>query len=395
MTSNASWGVLPLGDAGTWVSGGTPRTSNLEYWGGDIPWMSSKSMTEFHVRTSDRLLTPLGAQSGTKVVPKDTILMVVRGMSLKSEFRMGIAQREVALSQDLKGLIPGPQFDPLFLAYAIKSKASQVLNMVDEAGHGTGRLQTDRLFALELPKPPIEEQRAIAATLRMFDEKIDSNRTLIGLLDEWIRATFAKDFSTVEDPDGVPISDLVEVNPRRPLAKGASSTYVGMSSLPEFWPVVSTWETKPFGSGQRFRNGDVLLARITPCLENGKTAIVDMLAKGEIGWGSTEYVVLSPRGDLTSAWVYGLARDETIRNWAIRSMSGTSGRQRFDASRFHQYRIAAPDPNAIGRFNDLTTPALARISALRDESLTLAALRDTLISELLSGRVRVPAEVAA
>lgn len=260
---------------------------------------------------------------------------------------------------------------------------------------GRQRVQHDSLANFEVDLPPLEKQRGIAATLGALDDKIDSNYALIGLLDQLIRAAFAKEFNTAENPDGVLISDLIEVNPRRILAKGASSTYVGMSSLPEFWPVVSTWETKPFGSGQRFRNGDVLLARITPCLENGKTAIVDMLPEGEIGWGSTEYVVLSPRGDLTSAWVYGLARDATIRDWAIRSMSGTSGRQRFDASRFHHYRIAAPSPKATDRFNAITTPALARISALRDESLKLISLRDTLIPEFISGRVSVPAEAAA
>lgn len=279
----------------------------------------------------------------------------------------------------------------LFTSPIVRQHAIASMN----GSSGRQRVQHDSLATFKIDLPPLEEQRGIAATLGALDDKIDSNHTLIGLLDQLIRAAFAKEFSTAENPDGVPISDLIEVNPRRLLAKGASSTYVGMSSLPEFWPVVSTWEAKPFGSGQRFRNGDVLLARITPCLENGKTAIVDMLPTGEIGWGSTEYVVLSPRGDLTSAWVYALARDETIRSWAIRSMSGTSGRQRFDASRFHQYRIAAPAPQAIGHFNRLTNPALARISALRDESAVLAALRDTLIPELLSGRVRVPAEVAA
>ena len=126
-----TWDLTTLGESGDWVSGGTPSTSNPDFWGGDIPWISSKSLTEFLVKDSDRRVTELGATKGTKLVPKDTILMVVRGMSLKSEFRMGITQREVALSQDLKGLLPSDRFHPMFLAYALKARTSEVLGMVD------------------------------------------------------------------------------------------------------------------------------------------------------------------------------------------------------------------------------------------------------------------------
>jgi type I restriction enzyme S subunit len=251
------------------------------------------------------------------------------------------------------------------------------------------------LRAISINLPPISEQNAIAATLGALDDKIESNRRAIGMMEDLARSTFEQIFDLDQVDDGVALSELVNVNPQRMLRSGTPATYVGMSSLPEFSAEVFKWETREAGSGQRFVSRDVLMARITPCLENGKTAVVDMLKPDEVGWGSTEYVVLSPAGLFSTAWIYCLVRDERIRDFAIRSMTGTSGRQRFQADRFSQYRIVSPAAADLVRFNAVVEPLFTRMTQLRDESLKLTALRDALLPELLSGRIRVPAEGVA
>lgn len=173
MNLRQHWTEVSLGDAGRWLSGGTPATANAAYWNGDIPWISSGSLTEFRLSRSERRLTKLGAQNGTRVVPAGTILIVVRGMSLKTEVRMGIAQRELAFGQDCKALVANDQFVPEFLAYAMASKHTQLLGLVDEAGHGTGRLNSDQLFAVAVPCPETSEQRKIVELLSVLDDKID------------------------------------------------------------------------------------------------------------------------------------------------------------------------------------------------------------------------------
>src|SRR5438477_2423653 len=85
---------------------------------------------------------------------------------------------------------------------------------------------------------------------------------------------------------------------------------------------------REFSSGTRFNNGDTLLARITPCLENGKTAFVDFLEEGQTGWGSTEFIVLCPKPPIPAFFGYCVARDNDFREFAIQQMTGTSGRQR-------------------------------------------------------------------
>jgi type I restriction enzyme S subunit len=248
---------------------------------------------------------------------------------------------------------------------------------------------------MELPVscPPPDVQQEIGAILGSADDKLDSNHRISRLLEEVVMASFASLFSVEPSECGVAVSDLIAVNPSRNLKKGTVATYIGMSDLPANSAIVPNWGRRPFGSGQRFRNGDVLMARITPCLENGKTAVVDMLDEGEVGWGSTEYVVLAPAGALSTPWVYCLARSEPVRTFAIRSMSGTSGRQRFSADAVDHYRIAAPTSGALKEFNSLAVPAFEIMAQLRDESRTLSVLRDALLPGLLTGRIPANAKV--
>ncbi len=176
--SRADWNVVALRECGRWLSGGTPNTGEPKYWNGNIPWITASSLQDFRIKTSERKLTNLGLENGSWLVPKGSILFVVRGMSLKTEFRIGIAQNAVAFGQDCKAVVPNESFDSQFLAYAIRSKSDEILGLVDEAGHGTGRLQTDVLEKLEIPRPPFAEQKAIAAVFGALDDKIANNTAL-------------------------------------------------------------------------------------------------------------------------------------------------------------------------------------------------------------------------
>ena len=103
-------------------------------------------------------------------------------MSLNTEFRIGIACRDMAFGQDCKAIIVGNEINPLFLAYALKSKESEILQLVDQASHGTGRLQTSLLENVQIPIPPLAEQRKIAAILGTWDAAIDKAERLVAAL---------------------------------------------------------------------------------------------------------------------------------------------------------------------------------------------------------------------
>ena len=185
------------------------------------------------------------------------------------------------------------------------------------------------------------------------------------------------------------LPDVIDVNPTRALRKGVDAPYLEMANMPTRGHSPDEVVERAFGSGMRFLNGDTLVARITPCLENGKTAFVDFLKAGEVGWGSTEYIVLRPKPPLPDEFAYCLARSVEFRDFAIQSMTGSSGRQRVPAESLSHFRVvAAPKPIAE-LFGRLIKPLFAGASAATKEGRTLAALRDTLLPKLISGEVRV------
>lgn len=125
------------------------------------------------------------------------------------------------------------------------------------------------------------------------------------------------------------LADYIELNPKESLPKGTTAKKIPMDKLQAFCRDIPGFEIAEYTGGVKFRNKDTIMARITPCLENGKTALVNILDKGEIGFGSTEYIVFRAREKLTEPnFVYYLVCSDFIREPAIKSMVGSSGRQR-------------------------------------------------------------------
>ena len=124
-------------------------------------------------------------------------------------------------------------------------------------------------------------------------------------------------------------ADFIEFNPRLSIKKGAVTTKIAMDKLQPYTKKIPETETAIFNGGSKFSNGDTIMARITPCLENGKTAFVDILEDGEVAFGSTEFIVMRARAGVSDPqFVYYLATSPAFRNVAIKSMVGSSGRQR-------------------------------------------------------------------
>lgn len=139
------------------------------------------------------------------------------------------------------------------------------------------------------------------------------------------------------------VRDFIEFNPKESLKKGELATKVTMDKLLPFEKFISSMEQAPFSGGSKFKNGDTLLARITPCLENGKTAFVDGLKDGEVAFGSTEFIVLRCREGVSDPqYIYYLATSSFFRNVAIKSMVGSSGRQRVQIGALEDIDIKVP-----------------------------------------------------
>ena len=315
--------------------------------------------------------------------------------------------------------------DQSFLYYCMASQS--FVDFADSGSEGTRmpRAQWEWVSRYKIPIPPLSEQRRIAHILGTLDDKIELNRQMNETLEATARAIFKSwfvDFDPVKAkiegrkppfmdtetaslfpsalqnsplgkvPKGwavVPLPEVIEVNPRRVLKRGTIAPYLHMQNLPTQGHRPYEWIDREFSSGTKFINGDTLLARITPCLENGKTGFVDFLDTDEVGWGSTEYIVLRPKPPLPVEFGYYLARSDDLRMFAIHNMTGSTGRQRVPASCFDYYEFAVPTTPVAQRFGEIVKPFMKKIRENSEQSHTLAQTRNTLLPKLLSGEIRV------
>ncbi|MGH9795170.1 MAG: restriction endonuclease subunit S [Candidatus Acidiferrales bacterium] len=329
------------------------------------------------------------------------------------------------LTQDTVKLEPKDADTPLDYLYWLM-RTPQYRGYCRAHATGTTNLGLARDDFLSFPAPqPTADQLILVELLNELDKHSQLNRRMNETLEAMARAIFQSwfvDFDPVRakaagrQPFGMDaataalfpnsfgdsllgkipkgwrvhmLPEIVEVNPSRSLAKGAESAYLDMQNMPTRGHRAIGWIRRAFASGSRFSNGDTLVARITPCLENGKTAFVDFLNEGEIGWGSTEFIVLRPKDPLPPEYAYCLARDEEFRDHAIQNMTGSSGRQRVPTDCFAQYLLVAPSEPVAKRFGEIVRPLFQRAKVNSEESSVLSALRDTLLPKLISGEVRV------
>ena len=152
----------------------------LAYWeNGTIPWLTAKDIKSFELDGSIMAITEEGARKGSRIAPAGSILILVRGMTLFKDVPLGLTTRPVAFGQDLKALVPKAGINPRFLAWKLVSQKNNLMNLVDSAGHGTGRLSTDLLAALPLPLPPLAEQEAIVEVLDAAEGAVRAADALI------------------------------------------------------------------------------------------------------------------------------------------------------------------------------------------------------------------------
>lgn len=170
----------------------------------------------------------------------------------------------------------------------------------------------------------------------------------------------------------VQIKDFCFFNPKMLISKGVVVKKIGMEKLTPFCRKIGGFTEEAYSSGAKFQNGDTLLARITPCLENGKTAFVDILEEGEIAFGSTEFIVLRKKDGISDAlFLYYLAISPDFRERAISLMNGTSGRQRVEAAPLGEEFFSLPPLEIQKKIAGILGALDDKIEVLREQNKTL------------------------
>ncbi|MDN7125913.1 restriction endonuclease subunit S [Pseudidiomarina sp. 1APR75-33.1] len=351
------------------------------------PEVVSEKMGKFRLRKGDILIAMTGATAGK-----------VGWLSSDREFLLN--QRVAKLDPvDIEkrffwGVISGRRYQDLFFHLA--------------DGAAQPNMSGKQIENVEIPVPPHQAQLHLASIVSTYDDLIENNTRRIEILEEMARRLYEEWFVHFRFPGHEEVSfkeselgeipekwevrqleEVVALNPRTKVPKEGEKWFVPMGALSESSMVVGSLEKKSGNSGAKFQNGDTLVARITPCLENGKTGFVDFLPEEQpTACGSTEFIVLRSIS-LCPEMVYLLARSDRFRDVAIKSMSGATGRQRVRVESLVELPVVQPDHATLEAFQRFVVPCFKQVRTLALKNANLRAQRDLLLPKLVSGEIDV------
>jgi type I restriction enzyme S subunit len=343
--------------------------------------------------------------SGSKFAPGDTLFARITPCLENGKIaqyagaRQGMGSTEFFVLRAREGIS-----DPAYVYYFSQNQNLRSAAEKSMSGaSGRQRAVISSLSEFQCEFPPLPIQQRVAGILSAYDELIENSQRRIKILEAMARALYREWFvhfrfpghenhprvasSLGEIPLGWEVkhfADTVLVNPRVVIPREGEKSFVPMGCLSNDSMLISNIESRDGNSGAKFQNGDTLFARITPCLENGKTGFVQFLPnKDAVAFGSTEFIVLRSRS-LTPEYVYCLARSDEFRSVAIKSMSGASGRQRVQEKCFDDFQIAQPPRALLDQFSAIVAPNFRLINKLHLQIQNLRRTRDLLLPRLLT-----------
>lgn len=395
---------VPLGSVTTWLSGGTPDRANAAYWAGSVPWISAATLKKTRIHDSDQRITDSAIRAGSKLAPQGATLVLVRGMALKHEVRVGTAMRPVSFNQDVKALIPKPGLLPRYLTYSLLGRRDKIIELVSSAGSGTGVLDTNLLKRLPIWVPSRLEQELIVAAIQdaestedaldqfiakkqavkqgMMQQLLTGRTRLPGFRDEWTDST---------------VGALARVTGGgTPLTRVRSYWNGG---IPWFTPA----EIRPEGSGlvsssERTITQDGLASSAATLLPEGTVLVTSRASIGNCAVAAVPvatnqgFASMIPK-DLRSTWFlyYWVQQNRS----ELESRAAGSTFLEISASKVAAIPLSRPrlpEQQAIGT---ALRDADAELDVMERRLAKARAIKTGMMQQLLTGRVRLPVEVAS
>ena len=391
----------PLGEFVSLASGNTPSKSNPEFWGGTVPWVSAKDMSDFWLEDAEDHLTALGVENASRIVPAGTVLMLVRGMTLHNRVPICRVATDVAFNQDVKAVLPKEGLCARFLPYLLVGNHDRLHERVDSSGHGTGRLNTDESLSLPVFVPSKTEQADIAAIGEGLDERIHNLRQTNATLEAIAAALFKSWFV---DFDGVPPEDMQQSE---------------LGLIPKGWQVASLDSIADYLNGlalQKFPpEGDTEFVPVIKIaqLRAGNTKGADkastklkpeyIVEDGDVlfSWsGSLEVEVWTGgRGALTQhlfkitsrevpKWFYYFATRQHLPDFRAIAAGKATTMGHIQRGHLTAAKVAVPPPDQMAKHDVVIAPLFDQKINNALQVRTLANLRDALLPRLISGKLR-------
>lgn len=335
---NTKWDYEKLGDVCKTSSGGTPLRSHPEFYeNGTIPWLKSGEVAQGYIYKAEEFITEKGlAMSSAKVFPKNTVLVAMYGATAG---QVGILKISASTNQAVCGIYPGERFIPEFLYLILKAKKEYLINQ--SSGGAQPNISQTIIKDLLVPIPPLSIQQEIVVKVEQYEKIISGGKQVV--------EAYKSQIDIHPEWKIVKLASVCEINPKKSEILNRDGnllvSFVPMADLNEnsykFFSKEERSMNDVYNGYTYFKDNDVLLAKVTPCFENGKAGIAKNLRNG-IGFGSSEFVVLRSGKNVLPLWLYLNVTSSRFRELGKARMTGTGGLQRVPKDFIENYLIPLP-----------------------------------------------------
>ncbi len=379
------WKTYKLGDLVNLFSGGTPNKGRADYWNGDIPWISAKSMYEDFLSSSDLFITESGLRAGSKLAQKGTILLLTRGSGLFNRIPICWTERGLAFNQDVKNIVSKDENVIInqFLFYWLYGNKTDISAILETTGIGAGKIDTERFLNMQINIPSISEQKQIIRAIEPIFSKIELNKRINHNLEEQAQALYRSwfvDFKPFKSgkfvdselgliPDGWHVgtlSELVEVR------YGKDHKMLNDGRIPVY------------GSGGLMRYADRSLFESESVLIPRKGTLNNVMYVNHPFWtvdtmfytiGKTEHVI-------KYAHLFLLTQD-------LASMNAGSAVPSMTTDILNKLPILIPTLEVLNTFDTVVSSVYSIIRSDQVENASLASIRDSILPQLMSGVIDI------
>lgn len=378
------------------VSGHTPSRNKPEYWkNGNIDWISISDVKEdtVYINTTKEKINELGLNnSSAKLLPKDTVLLS-RGPSIG---KICILPKTMTTNQSFVGWITDEKLDSKFLYYLLKKSVPYLESIGSGSTMKTIYMDTIKDFHINIP--PLPEQQRIVTKLDGLFTKIDEAIELLEDNIEHTQALMGSVLDKIYSDGDTMLKDACMLGPKksevRDLDNDLEVSFLPMRDLNghdiNFVPNEIKKISEVYKGYTYFADGDIILAKVTPCFENGKAGLAKNLTNG-IGFGSSEYHVLRPKENVLPEWIYFSISTEQIRVTGKENMTGAGGLKRIPRPFLEEWKIPVPklsiQKKQIKRIVQIQEETKQLELSIQNKLENLKALKSSLLDQAFKGEL--------
>ncbi len=381
----SEWESCPLDELVKFSSGGTPSKHKSEYWGGDIPWISAKTLKTERITTSDLFISEDGLKAGSKLAPCGSILLLTRGSGLFNGIPIGLVEREVAFNQDIRCLDSCSEIENKYIFYWLISQRNFLMAKVGVTGIGAGKFDLDFLQKLDVPIPSKQERAQIIAIGDALSGKIELNQRINDNLERQAQAIFQYTFPyTVDDvlPDGWRIGTVGEIIELHDSKRIPLSGSVRERMEKKVYPYYGATSCMDYVEDYIFDGRYLLLGEDGTVVDDAGYPILQYVW-GKF-WVNNHTHILTGKLGFNVESLYML-----FKQTQVKSIVTGAVQPKISQANLRSIRVVIPPEREIISFNACIEPLFSQIRQNEDQNVILTSLRDSLLPKLMSGEIEV------